>query len=99
MLKIICALKSKYVKLLTTQYKRLTNCFLNVDRNRLPTGQCLRSLQNDDDEPQREKKETGHKVTLVINTKLTLTYLAVSHIVLMVKKRLPIKPHFSRRAT
>ena len=37
----------------------------------------------------------GHKVT-VINTKLTLTYLAVSHIVLMVKKRLPIKPYFSR---
>ena len=41
---------------------------------------------------------TGHKVT-GINTKLTLTYLAVSHIVLMVKKRLPIIPHFSRRVT
>ena len=41
---------------------------------------------------------TGHyKVNSVINTKLTLTYLAVSHIVLMVKKRLPIKPHFSRQ--
>ena len=41
---------------------------------------------------------TGHyKVNSVINTKLTLTYLAVSHIVLMVKNRLPIKPHFSRQ--
>ena len=35
-LKIICALKSKYVKLLTTLYKRLTNCFLNADRRDSP---------------------------------------------------------------
>ena len=99
MLKIICALKSKYVKLLTTQYKRLTNCFLNVYREETPYWSMFEIVTKRRRRATARKKETGHKVTLVINTKLTLTYLAVSHIVLMVKKRLPIKPHFSRRAT
>ena len=80
------------LKLLTTQYKRLTNCFLNADRR----DSLLVNVWDCYNESQ--ESITEHKVT-GINTKLTLTYLAVSHIVLMVKKRLPIIPHFSRRAT